>query len=135
MLHSERASLNGFVCAELGQHLRTTLNRTDKVCLLEGSKGVPETYMSYLGPTYLPANESAEYRRTGGYLWPTSATPCTVHIDAKPKLNYLNRNIPRHARAIQPFLYISIFDPTHGRPARTALFPEVIACLKSFAAM
>ncbi|GAX81739.1 hypothetical protein CEUSTIGMA_g9167.t1 [Chlamydomonas eustigma] len=101
--YTERAVVSGYMPPELATHMWSRVNLTDIVFVKEDA---------YIPVTYTRDEE-----------------PATFCIAKGP-----SRRGRDHIRTPKPipkdWVYISAFDPKHGRAANKALYPTIIKCLK-----
>jgi hypothetical protein len=119
--YTERAYVSGFVPRRLASRVWYFANLTDKVCIV-GNYGIPVTYGSCFDPDPHPVVPAD---------LPYPATRLSAADDAAGldgMLKWLRKE------GGEPYTHIQFFDPTHGRPARTHLYPDVVKCLKKSAA-
>jgi hypothetical protein len=112
--YTERAYVTGFMPRRLATYAWAYVNLTDKVCVLE-DYGVPVTYAGCFGVDHggVPAD------------MPFPGTRITATCSHKmAELKRLEKE------GGEPYSFVQFFDPTHGRAARAALYPDVIKCLR-----
>jgi hypothetical protein len=115
--YTERAYLVAFVPRRLAPMLWYHLNLTDKVCLVDDYH-IPVTYGSCFEPGRVPAV-------------PKTLPYPTTRVEAGVKMSDMRGALHRLQRTVgEPYVLVQMFDPTHGRPARKHLYPDVLRCLR-----
>ena len=121
LLHTERAFVSGYMEPERARALWAELNKTDAAVCLVNDLGIPVTYRSYtMGPTL-----RRFYRHDEAVLSSYDASHGVLH-----PMSILSANSKVDMEGMEGMVSVSVFDPVHGRAARTGLFPTVIASLK-----
>ena len=115
--YTERAYVTGYMPYRLASFAWFFANLTDKVCVLE-DRGIPVTYGSCFEVEHagVPADLPFPATRVSADV----STP----VECRRELKRLEREQG------EPYTFVQFFDPTHGRPARASLYPDVVRCLQ-----